>query len=140
MGKADRAIDGDRLSTLHRVFKVVPDGSIALVAGLDDEDWLGHIAVRFTKTHAVPPGEVPAPIDDMQLPYCGLIVLHLDPFDTLTVLVEARNLIKRCQPALLIGCQPRDGQHGDLSGHFLERLGAREIFRAGPDRIFGWAR
>lgn len=92
---------------------------------------------HFAVTRSVPPGEYPSPIDELKLPYCGLMILHLD--EPMPALIHAASTIQRCRPMLLVECK-RGAQHGDLPGHFLARLGAGEFFRAGPDRIYGWAK
>lgn len=132
-----RRLHRDRLVTLTRANWRVKDHAIALTAGLDDFDWGSFLERRFALVRAVPPGQIPSPIDDLQLPYCGLIVLHLpDPVDTV---IGGAHTIQRCKPVLLVECTSRDGHRGD-PGPILARLGACELYRAGPDRIYGWDR
>lgn len=139
MGKVAKAIESERVATLYRAISQVRDCSVALMAceGKIDEDWNSYIRRTFTTVHVneCEWDEYPVPIDKYELPYCGLIILHLD--DPMQALEEAKNTIERCKPVVLVECE-RDCQEGDAPGHFLERLWMRELFRAGPDRIYGW--
>ena len=132
-----QTVDRNREITLWRAFTYVVDGSIALTAGVHDRNYLSPIMLGFTTVKSVEPGVYPSPIDDLELPYCGLIVLHLP--DPLPALRSAIKTLTRFHPVLLVECK-RDGRPGNDPGQFLNGLGAREAYRAGPDRIYEWPR
>lgn len=79
-----------------------------------------------------------AAIDDFELDFCGLIKLDLEGAELLA-LRGAEKTIRRCRPVLVVefcGLSSRFG-HTDrmIHGHLISSR-YRELFRAGPDRVF----
>lgn len=81
-------------------------------------------------------------IDDLNLPWCGLIKLDLEGAEMLA-LKGAIETLKRCHPVVIVECKERLAQRFDATaeepGVFLAKLGAREVGREDPDRIYAWA-
>lgn len=80
-------------------------------------------------------------IDDLNLPFCGLIKLDLEGAEMLAFQGAAKTL-KRCRPVLIVECKralaERFGFSADDPGKCLAELGAQEVGRHGPDRVYAW--
>jgi len=98
-----------------------------------------------TKTlarYVQPGGDIDAvAIDDLGLPSCGLIKLDLEGAELLA-LEGAISTLSRYRPVVIVECKNRLLERFGASKkqllEFLSDMGAREVHRLNPDRIFAW--
>lgn len=97
---------------------------------------------KWRGAYIQPGGDLPAvTIDSLSLTNCGLIKLDVEGAE-MAAIAGARKTLKRCKPVVIVECKPGYpelfGATVEQPGQYLARLGAREAFRFGPDRVYQW--
>lgn len=82
-------------------------------------------------------------LDSLALQTCGLIKLDLEGAE-MPALIGATETLERCRPVVIVECWDLCYRNGfgyqtDDPGKFLGKLGAREAFRLGGDRVYAWS-